>query len=450
MTQCDDVKQVLLVDDESEVRASIAQTLELEGFEVTSLSGAAAALEQISYAWPGIVLSDLKMPRMDGLTFLSKVMEIDAELPFVIVSAHGDIPMTVQAMRDGAYEFLEKTADPEQLITVVRRAMDKRSLVLENRTLRREVDAQGELERRIIGKSPPMEALRNLVSSLSETDADILIYGETGTGKELVARCLHDFSLRKAEPFVALNCGALPEDTIVSELFGHEVGAFTCASDRRIGKIEYAKGGTLFLDEIESMPPRLQVMFLRVLEERTIERMGSNKQISVNIRVITASKIDLLAASQERPFREDLFYRLDQVRVELPPLRKCGKDVLLLFGHFVDLAAKRYKKTNLQIGTSVQEQLVLHSWPGNVRELRNVADRYVLGMPLFPDQTPIAETELAQPLSTRMEQFEKQTICEVLRRNQGQIIQTAEALKIPRKTLYLRMQKYGLDKKEFR
>ncbi len=290
MTQCDGVRQVLLVDDESEVRASIAQTLELEGFEVTSLSGAAAALEQLSYAWPGIVLSDLKMPQMNGLTFLSKVMEIDAEMPFVIVSAHGDIPMAVQAMRDGAYDFLEKTAYPEQLITVVRRAMDKRALVLENRTLRREMDAQGELERRIIGKSPPMEALRNLVSSLSETDVDILIYGETGTGKELVARCLHEFGLRKAEPFVALNCGALPENTIESELFGHEAGAFTGASKRRIGRIEYAKGGTLFLDEIESMPLSLQVKLLRILQERTIERMGSNEQIPVDIRVIAAPR----------------------------------------------------------------------------------------------------------------------------------------------------------------
>ncbi|MCB2099618.1 MAG: sigma-54-dependent Fis family transcriptional regulator [Rhodobacterales bacterium] len=434
---------VILVDDEADVLASIGQTLELEGFTIHAHGGAAQALEHLDATWPGIILSDVKMPRMDGLTFLDRAMAIDPDLPFVIITAHGDIPMTVAAMRRGAYDFIEKTAEPERLIGVVRRALEKRRLVLENRRLRQGLDGDDGLDRRIIGAGPAMAALRRTVAALAPTDVDILIHGETGTGKELVARCLHDFSLRRDRPFVALNCGALPEHTIESELFGHEAGAFTGASRRRIGRVEYADGGTLFLDEIESMPVDLQVKLLRVLQERSIERLGRNDPIPVDIRVIAATKTDLLAASRDGTFRDDLYYRLNVGQVALPPLRDRPEDLRLLFGHFTRLAEARYGRDAPDLGDALVDDLMAHDWPGNVRELRNAADRFVLGLPLLAE-AGVAAPPLAGPLAERLDRLEREIIRAELDRQGGRVGLTAQALGLPRKTLYLRMRKHGL------
>jgi two-component system C4-dicarboxylate transport response regulator DctD len=256
---------VIFIDDDEEVRISGAQTLELEGFEVIALDSAQAALEHISVTWPGIVVSDVKMPTMSGIDLLERVTMIDQDLPVVLITGHGDISLAVEAIRAGAYDFIEKPADMERLIDTVNRALEKRTLILENRMLRKRSGNLGdEIEGRIIGVTPAIMALRQTILDLADTDVDVLILGETGTGKELVARCLHDFGSRREARFVALNCGALPESVIESELFGHEAGAFTGATKQRIGKIEYAEGGTLFLDEVESMPPAIQVRLLRV------------------------------------------------------------------------------------------------------------------------------------------------------------------------------------------
>jgi len=446
-----DINRIILIDDEDEVRLSVSQTLELDGFDVTAFRDGEEALDYITPGWPGIVVTDMKMPRVNGLDVLSRVINMDAELPVVIVTAHGDIPIAVQAMRDGAYDFMEKTADPEQLVGIARRALDMRKLVLENRDLRRERDADGELERQIIGKTPVMENLRKLLLNVADTDVDVLLVGETGTGKEVAARCLHDFGQRANKPFVALNCSALAESVIESELFGHEAGSFTGANKRRIGKIEYAAGGTLFLDEIESMPASVQVRMLRVLQERTLERVGGNEPVPVDVRVVAASKIDLREAASAGTFREDLLYRLQVAQVALPPLRDRIDDAPLLFRHFVDGAAVRYHRPVPSIGQDKLQELMIHTWPGNVRELRNSAERFVLGLGDPNDVGAVmCEGDAdAQTLSERLGCFERATIIASLREHDGRVGETAMALGLPRKTLYLRMQKYGLNREDF-
>lgn len=447
------INQIILIDDEDEVRLSISQTLELEGFSVMAFDGVDQAIEHVAPSFHGIVITDLKMPNVDGLEALNRIMSIDADLPVVIVTAHGDIPVAVQAMRDGAYDFMEKTADPEHLVGIIRRALEMRKLVLENRDLRRELDTTGELERQIIGSTPVMDGLRNLVLNLANTDVDVLLVGETGTGKEVVARCLHDFGQRGKFPFVALNCGALAESVIESELFGHEAGAFTGAHKQRIGKIEFAEGGTLFLDEIESMPPSVQVRMLRVLQERKLERVGGNHSIPVNIRVVAASKVELRKAVNDGAFREDLLYRLQVAQIMLPPLRDRIDDAPLLFRHFVDAAAARYHRSAPQITKDKLHELMIQSWPGNVRELRNAAERFVLGLgdPNDAGQTEVAceEDGKGGTLNERLACFERATITAVLREHGGRVGETATALGLPRKTLYLRMQKYGLNREDF-
>lgn len=442
---------VMLVDDEKDVRDAYSQMLELEGFDVSVAGNAEEALSLVTPHWPGVLLTDIRMPVMNGLQLFERVREIDSELPVIMITAHGDISMAVSAIRQGAYEFIEKPPDPDALITVVGKSLDKRRLVLENRLLRGQLDSASGLESRLIGHSTGMQRLRDQVAMLAEAGADVLIVGETGAGKELVARCLHDFGARRDEPFVAVNCAGLPESIIESELFGHEDGAFTGARGRRIGKIEYADGGTLFLDEIESMPLLMQAKLLRVLQERTLERLGSNKSIKVDIRVIAAAKSDLKDAQDDGSFRSDLFYRINVASVAIPTLRERREDIAMLFCHFANLAAQRYGKEERQITDTINSQLMAHDWPGNVRELRNLAERYVLGLPIASQNELLGlspETE-DLPLNQRVDHFEKAAICEALRLHNGRIGKTAAYLKMPHKTLYLRMRKHGIERKQF-
>lgn len=446
-----DRKQVILIDDEEDVRLSVSQTLTIEGFDVTAFSSATDALAVIASDFPGVVISDLKMPLIDGMGVLGKIKEIDRDLPVILITGHGDIPIAVKAIHEGAYDFIEKTSDPESLIGVVHRAISFRNLVLENRVLRMELDAHGEMEYRLLGKSVAMENLRGLIGSLSDANVDVLLVGETGTGKEVVARCLHDFSHRAEKPFVALNCGALAESVIESELFGHEEGAFTGAAKQRTGKIEYAEGGTLFLDEIESMPMAMQVKMLRVLQERSLERVGGNKSIPVDIRVIAASKVDLAELSKQEKFREDLFYRLQVAQVNIPALRDRGEDIPMLFSHFVNEAASRFHRAVPEIDEVKIQELALHTWPGNVRELRNAAERFVLQLGDLGEPQCNAENGTQDgTLRERIACFERATITEGLSKCQGKVGETAKMLGLPRKALYLRMQKYGIDRDKFK
>lgn len=446
---------VIVVDDEEHVRRAMQQTLELAGFEAHACAGAGEALQRLSREWTGVVVTDVRMPGMDGLALLHQAREIDPELPVVLVTGHGDVAMAVEAMRAGAYDFIEKPCPAGKLTDVVRRALEKRSLVLENRALRRELNAQQGLEALLIGRSAGMERLRKMVRNLAEIDVDVLIMGETGAGKELVARCLHEQSPRADKPRVAINCGALPETIIESELFGHEPGAFTGAHRRRIGKFEYAHGGTIFLDEIESMPPYLQVKLLRVLQERVIERLGSNESIPLDVRVFAATKVDLKQWVGEKKFREDLLYRLNVVTVPIPPLRERVEDIPLLFQHFLLRACAHFGRKVPLLDSRQIEVLMAHGWPGNVRELQNAADRFALecggGEPdLFGLLEEASANSRRLNLPQRLEAYEKILIERELINQQGNLTATYTALGLGRKTLYEKMLKYRLDAGDYR
>ncbi|MEY4754370.1 MAG: hypothetical protein RJA44_2045, partial [Pseudomonadota bacterium] len=300
----------------------------------------------------------------------------------------------------------------------------------------------------LVGVSPQIERVRQLVMEVADSPVDVLIHGETGTGKEVVAQALHEFSRRKAAPFVALNCGGVPDTLLDSELFGHEQGAFTGAQKRRIGKIEYASGGTLFLDELETMPLPMQIKLLRVLQERRIERLGSNQGLAVDVRVVAATKDDLLQRAREGSFRADLYYRLNVVTIELPPLRERREDIPLLLEHFMLLAASRFGREQPQLGTEQLHRLMAHPWPGNVRELRNVADCLVLGvrkdvLGAAPGSTAAGDSGLSLPEA--VEGFERSLISAELGRQEGHVGRTAQALRIPKTTLADKLRKYGLQ-----
>ena len=437
---------VLLVEDDPAVRLGCEQALDLEGIAVRAFDSAEAVRTAFSPGCPAVVISDVRLPGKDGLTLLRELRTLDAGLPVVLITGHGDINMAVQAMKDGAYDFLEKPFPPEQLVEVARRALEKRALTLEVQTLRRQLTERGgagQVVQRLIGRSPAMEQLRRMILDLADTDADVLIHGETGNGKELVARCLHDCSRRRERHFVPLNCGGLPESVFESELFGHEAGAFTGAQKQRIGRIEYASGGTLFLDEIETMPLVLQIKLLRVFQERVIERLGANRPIPVDCRVIAASKADLRRQADEGRFRADLYYRLNVVSLEIPPLRERREDIPLLFEHFAQEAARRYNREVPEVDESISRQLFAHAWPGNVRELRNAADRFVLGLGRnFIGGGALETGEL--PLARAVEAFESALIAEALRRHGHSLARTAQALQVAKTTLHDKLKKYGL------
>mgnify|MGYP001268923886 CR=1 FL=1 len=438
--------RIILVDDDREVLDAYRLTLELDGLPVTAVGSARAALDMLTADLPAVVLSDVRMPGLDGFGLLEAVRAIDTEIPVVLVTGHADVPMAIKAVRAGAWDFIEKPADPVRLVETLRRALAHRALILENRTLRTGAADRDPVAGRLVGRSAAVERLRRTLRTLADAEADVLLFGETGTGKEVAARALHDFGRRAKGRFVAVNCGAIPETMIESELFGHEPGAFTGARERRIGKIEHASGGTLFLDEIESMPLPAQVRLLRVLQERTIERLGSNREIPVDLRVVAATKADLAELAVRGAFREDLVYRLNVVTLRLPPLRERREDVPLLFTHFLDLAAQRQGRAAPPLDPALSERLRQQDWPGNVRELRNAAERYLLGLDEDEPQQPARGGAGLLTLEERMEAAERRIIEETLAQFSGRIGVTAEALGITRKTLYLKMKKYDLGR----
>lgn len=446
---------IILVDDEEHIRLAAGQTLELGGYDVTTLETAEQALNIITDEWPGVLVTDINLPGIDGLALMKKVVALDTTLPVILITGHGDISMAVGAMRDGAYDFIEKPFSSELLLDVVRRAVEKRNLVIENRRLKQELEAQSAPGPRIIGNTAPIAQVRSLVHTIADTPADILILGETGTGKDLMARYIHEHSNRRDQNFVAINCGAVPENLIESELFGHEKGAFTDAKARRIGKFEHANNGTLFLDEIESMPMTLQIKLLRVLEDRAIERLGANEIIPLNIRVIAATKVDLREAAERGEFREDLYYRLNVVRVDIPALRERREDIGLLFQHFALIASSQYGREVPLLSAERMHSLVTHAWPGNVRELRNLAERYVLlgeGCTFDFENRPITDSHASSEMTLpeKVDQFESMLIQAELSRCGGSIKETQSSLGLPRKTLYDKMKKHGLDKNDYK
>lgn len=447
-------KEVLFIDDEKHIRRANRQTLELADLDVICRDSAEKGLEQVNREWSGIIVCDIRLPNMDGLQFLTEVQKIDQDLPVILITGHGDVSIAVQAMRDGAYDFIEKPYSSERLVKTVLRGLEKRSLTIENRNLRRKLELHSAPGPRIIGRTPIMEQLRTTIAQVADTGADVLVLGETGTGKELVARALHENSRRRTENFVAINCGAVSESIMESELFGHEAGAFTDAKTKRIGKFEHANGGTLLLDEIESMPTRVQINLLRVLQERSLERLGSNKLIPLDLRVVAASKVDLLSAAEKGEFREDLYYRLNVVCLEVPPLRDRREDIALLFHHFLLVAGHRYQQEVPTPGGSQMQTMLSYSWPGNVRELRNLAERYVLLGHQFDYSLEKLlsgqDKDQPQSLPQQVECFERSLIEQALAGANGSIKEVMTTLAIPRKTLYDKMKKHGLDKSDYK
>ncbi|AMS16410.1 MULTISPECIES: sigma-54-dependent transcriptional regulator [Pseudomonas] len=439
------LNSVMLVDDEASIRTAVEQWLSLSGFEVQLFSRAEDCLARLPRDFPGVILSDVRMPGISGLELLKEVQQRDADLPVILLTGHGDVPMAVEAMRDGAYDFLEKPFSPETLLSSLRRALDKRGLVLENRRLHEQADTREKIDSTLLGVSRALQTLRRQVVDLAALPVNVLIRGETGSGKELVARCLHDFGPRADKPFVALNCAAIPEQLFEAELFGHESGAFTGAQGKRIGKLEYADGGTLFLDEIESMPLAQQVKLLRVLQEQKLERLGSNQSIEVDLRIIAATKPDLLDEARAGRFREDLAYRLNVAQLRLPPLRDRREDIPLLYEHFAHAAAERLGRSVAPLSGAQLSRLLSHDWPGNVRELANVAERQVLGL-----GEPEPETiDPGQSLAAQQEAFEAQCLRAALTRHKGDIKAVLVELQLPRRTFNEKMQRHGLAREMF-
>ena len=437
--------EALLIEDEVAVRLATAQTLELAGFTVHACASAEAAQPWLTPDFAGVVVTDVRLPGHSGLELLAQVVALDADLPVIVMTGHGHVSMAVEAMRVGAYDFIEKPFAADQLTHIALRAHEKRRLVLENRRLKAAWALNPDLPL-LIGQSPEIERLRKMIASLGPLPIDILINGQTGTGKEVVARQLHAASGRKG-PFVAINCGALPESVFESEIFGHEVGAFTGAQKRRIGKLEYAQHGTVFLDEIESMPMALQVKLLRVLQERRLERLGGNDSIALDCRIIAASKADLLALSAKEQFREDLYYRISVVSIALPPLNQRRDDIALLLACFLQAAALRFQLPVPSWTSAQMQHWQAQAWPGNVRELRNFADRLVLGVAQLdgsaPDPTPPTGLP-GHALADKMDNYESTLIAEALKRCDANVAEAAEQLGLPKKTLYDKIKKYQL------
>ena len=439
---------VFLVEDDPAVRMGSAQALSLAGLQVQSFAdaeSALAALATLAGERPGAVVSDVRLPGKDGIALLHELRQLDRELPVILVTGHSDVAMAVQAMRDGAHDFIEKPFTSEHLVRVTRQALEKRALLLENRRLKEALPTQDGLP--VIGQTRSMQEVRRLIAALAPTDVDILINGETGCGKEVVARAIHTASGRRG-PFVAINCAALPESVFESEMFGHEAGAFTGAGKRRIGKIEYAHGGTLFLDEIESMPLNLQVKLLRALQERSIERLGGNAPVAVDCRVVAASKADLKALADAGQFRADLYYRLNVVSIDLPPLRQRREDIPLLMAHFLREAATRFGREVPTWSAADLERWQSQDWPGNVRELKNAAERWCLG--LGQQSSPPGENGRNLPLAQRLDQVERRFIEEALRQSAGNVALAADALQVPKKTLYDKLARFAIAAEDFR
>jgi two-component system C4-dicarboxylate transport response regulator DctD len=432
---------VAFVDDDEVLRSANAQALELAGYEVLPFGSAAGALAAVTPDFPGVVVTDIRRPKMDGRQLFRRLQEQDPDLPVIFITGHADIAEAVQALHDGAYDFVAKPYANERLVQSVARALEKRRLVLENRRLRALAD-EAQAGWPMIGQSPAMVGLRATLRGLAEADVDTLIEGETGVGKELAARALHAWGPRRLHPFVAVNCGALPPDLVESALFGHELGAFPGAVRSRVGRIEHAHRGTLFLDEVEAMPLATQVKLLRFLAEREVSRLGSNEAISVDVRVVAASKVDL---SSQGPLRADLFHRLDVGRVRVPPLRERRSDIPLLFAHFVAGAADRRGRQPPPLDEDLRQWLFDQPWPGNIRELANFAERFALGLEADP-----GEVANVEGLKARVDRYEAELLRDALARTHGSIAAALERLQLPRKTFYEKVRRHQIDLDDYR
>jgi two-component system nitrogen regulation response regulator NtrX len=447
-------KRVLIVDDEESVRSSLEKLLAFEKYTTFSAPDGETALEAVAGERIDLVLLDIKMPGMDGIEVLQRIKETRSDIPVVIISGHGTISTAVEATKLGAFDFLEKPIDMDRLLLTVRNGIKHGELSRQNVRLKE----QSKFSTEIVGRHPDILAILKTIEQVAPTNARVLIMGENGTGKELVARKLHEMSKRAVEPFVEVNCAAIPEDLIESALFGHEKGSFTGAVSQRIGKFEVADGGTLFLDEVGDMSLSAQAKVLRVLQESTFERVGGTETKRVDVRVIAATNKDLLEAAADGKFREDLFYRLNVVPINIPPLRERKSDIELLSQHFLGLVAEELGRGPKRFSRQALDILVDYSWPGNVRELGNLIERLCILTPgdvienkdLPPLELTRAEDMRKDPFGFKNYQefkdfTEREFLLKRLRENNGNVSKTARQLGMQRSNLYKKLEKYGIE-----
>ena len=437
-------QHVIFVDDDDALRAATTQSLELADIEVHAFAEAGAALAEIDEAFAGAVVTDIRMPRIDGLEFFARIRAVDPDIPVILITGHADVPMAIGALKGGAFDFLSKPYATDHLVASVRKALETRRLILDNRILR--AAAETSVDSPLIGDSPAMAQLRATILQIARADIDVLVEGETGTGKELAALLLHRKGPRSGRPFVAVDCGALPEQLAEVELFGHDRAAVGYGAIAREGRIEQADRGTLFLDGIDNMPLAIQAALLRVVEERKVQPIGAAEPRSVDLRIVASARGDLHAAVRAGTFREDLFYRLNVVRLRMPPLRERKSDIPQLFAHFVEEATGRMGAQDFRMSDAARRHLIEHDWPGNVRELRNFAYSEVLGIA----PRAAAATEAMPTLPERIAQFEAHAIRDALASTGGDMTATLAILQIPRKTLYDKIARHGIDPKSYR
>ena len=447
-------EHVLIVDDERAIQIALRGVLEDEGFRVTTAGSGADAIAAVSEELPDVVLLDIWMPGMDGLDTLAELKRLRPDIVVVMISGHGTIETAVKATRLGAYDFIEKPLSIEKTLLTLAHALEHGRLARENATLRAELEGRSE----IIGDSPVVRALREQIAMAAPTNGRVLIHGENGSGKELVARAIHGQSGRRDGPFVEVNCAAIPEELIESELFGHEKGAFTGALARRRGRFELAHGGTLFLDEVGDMSLKTQAKVLRALEEQAFERVGGKDTVKVDVRVIAASNRDLAALIRDGGFREDLYYRLAVIPIDVPPLRARKEDVPRLVEHFLAQFCAENGKRRKTVAGDALAYFLEYDWPGNVRELRNMVERLVIMSPrdtIAADDLPVplrSKDEVAAAGVTRerslreaRERFERSYILAELHAHDWNMTRTAERLGIERSHLYRKLKAYGIS-----
>ncbi|MBI2072784.1 MAG: sigma-54-dependent Fis family transcriptional regulator [Gemmatimonadetes bacterium] len=440
-------RKILIVDDELSVRKSLEEWFREDGFQVETAEDGEAALKKMLAGPYDIIIIDLKMPGMDGMTLQKRVREVDRDATIIILTAYASVETAVEALKQGAFDYLTKPVDPDDLSHVVQNALRQKELAEENLRLKEKV-SELSLPTPIIGQSPKMQHVLDLLRTVAETDSTVVIRGESGTGKELIARAIHAQSRRRYFPIVAVNCGSIPETLLESELFGHEKGAFTGAQYRRKGKIELAHGGTLFLDEIGDISPKMQIDLLRVLETKRFTRLGGDQEVTSDFRLVCATNKDLEKLVEERAFREDLYYRINVFTIQLPPLRERAGDILPLARHFVQKYARAMAKPPMEFSPEAEAVMLAYRWPGNVRELENAVERAMVigkGPTIQRSDLPLAlDAESPDPKDLSLEALEKQHIERVLAQHNGNVTQSAQVLRIDRATLYHKIKRYGL------
>jgi two-component system response regulator HydG len=444
---------ILIVDDEQIVRESLANWLKEDGYRIDVAGDGPEALKKIREFPIHIVLLDLKMPGMDGIQVLQEIKRDFPDTEVILMTAYGSVHTAVEAIKAGAYDYIVKPFDPEEVGLLIKKILEHKDLVMENLLLRQQLEEKYEFED-LIGKSAAMQQVFELIRQVAPTQATVLITGESGTGKELVAKAIHAISPRRFEPFIPLSCGALPDTLLESELFGYEKGAFTGAQHTKKGRFEMAHGGTLFLDEIGEISLKTQIDLLRVLQEKSFRRLGGTDMVQVDVRIISATNRDLPEAIAQGLFRSDLYYRLNVVNVGLPPLRERREDIPLLAKHFLRRYAIEINKKIERLSPAALELLMAHHWPGNIRELQNAIERAVVispGHELTPGEFSFLQAAPAAPAGPgprNLQELEKQHIQKVLEENHWNISKSAVDLGIDRVTLYNKIRKYGFERKD--